>query len=150
MMQLKKKLTIALLISGTSLTSIAPATTDTWLDNDDGTVTDVATGLIWQQQDDSDLRTHPEAIAYCQDLILAGHSNWRLPNIKELTSIVDYRTDVPAIDQVAFRISIASASRSDYWSSHVDQDGNNAWYVDFRFGVVSKGGEDIFFTRCVR
>jgi len=35
-----------------SFTNVVNATTDTWFANDDGTVTDVATGLIWQQEDD--------------------------------------------------------------------------------------------------
>ena len=148
MMQLKR-LTIALLISGASLTNIALAATDTWLDNGDGTVTDMATGQIWQQGDKAGL-IHADAIAYCQDLILAGNSNWHLPNIKELASIVDHRVDNPAIEEVTFLIT---NSQRDYWSS-TDQPGNPdeaAMGIDFVDGWVIRFFKDFpLNVRCVR
>ena len=64
----------------------------------DGTVSDAATGLMWQQADDGKTRDWPAALAYCQGLGLAGHGDWRLPNVRELQSIVDYRRPAPALD----------------------------------------------------
>ena len=64
--------------------------TNSFADNGDGTVTDTATGLMWQQADDGVARDWGEALAYAEDLTLAGHGDWRLPNAKELQSIVDY------------------------------------------------------------
>ena len=55
--------------------------------NGDGTVLDGVTGLMWQQQESGEL-TWPSAFAYCKSLTTAGYANWRLPDIKELFSIV--------------------------------------------------------------
>lgn len=72
-------------------------------DNRDGSVTDHTSGLMWQQQDDGRTRHWEEALAYCADLSLAGYRDWRLPNAKELQSVVDYRYHDPAIDPAYFR-----------------------------------------------
>lgn len=121
---------------------------DTWFANGDGTVTDVATGLIWQQQDDAIVRTHAEAIIYCESLNLAGVSDWRLPNIKELASIIDYRSDSPAIDVVAF-----PETRQTYWSATLAASNTDlAWFVFFVGGTVQVILKDTssLLSRCVR
>lgn len=59
-------------------------------DNEDGTITDEATGLTWMKADSGKGLDWPNALAYAEKLALAGHSDWRLPNAKELQSIVDY------------------------------------------------------------
>ncbi len=56
-------------------------------DNGDGTVTDEATGLMWAQSDDGVELDWEDALAYADDSDLGGHSDWRLPNVKELQSI---------------------------------------------------------------
>jgi hypothetical protein len=61
-----------------------------FVDNGDGTITDLATGLMWQKPDDGITRDWQEALAYAENLIFAGYNDWRLPNAKELQSIVDY------------------------------------------------------------
>ena len=76
-----------------------------YLNNGDGTVTDQATGLMWQQSDDGTGRNWEEALAYAENLNMAGYSDWRLPNVHELQSIVDYtrslqETNSPAIDPI--------------------------------------------------
>ena len=58
------------------------------VDNGDGTVTDNRTGLIWQQGEPGAM-TWNSALTYCEGLSLAGSTDWRLPNIKELESLVD-------------------------------------------------------------
>src|SRR5512137_756410 len=72
--------------------------------NQDGTVTDNHTGLVWQQSPDLDGNgvitavdklTYPEARAYCEDLSLAGADDWRLPDIKTLYSLIDFRGTDP-------------------------------------------------------
>jgi len=57
--------------------------------NDDGTVTDTETGLMWQQQRITGMNWK-EALAHCESLALAGYDDWRLPSIEELQSIIDY------------------------------------------------------------
>ena len=74
-----------------------------------GTVTDSATRLQWQQKDDGVRREWKEALAYCEALNLGGQQDWRLPDSKELQSIVDYKkTAFPAIDTGVFAITQAS------------------------------------------
>lgn len=58
------------------------------VDNGDGTVTDYATGLMWQKADNGKLYDWKDALAYADTLSLAGYTDWYLPNAKELESIV--------------------------------------------------------------
>lgn len=60
------------------------------VDNGDGTVSDVATGLMWMKDDSQVGMNWKEALHYADTLTYAGYTDWRLPNIKELQSIVDY------------------------------------------------------------
>lgn len=104
--------------------------------NGDGTITDNATGLMWQGADDGVARDWEDALAYCEDLTLANHSDWRLPNTKELQSIVDYnrspsKTHSPAIDPLFSTTSISDpdgvAGQYPYfWTSTTHLDGMNA------------------------
>ncbi|MBI5831151.1 MAG: DUF1566 domain-containing protein [Armatimonadetes bacterium] len=71
-------------------------------DNGDGTITDRATGLTWQQADAGSAMGWLDALTYAEGLKLAGHDDWRLPNAKELQSIVDY-TRAPDADDEARR-----------------------------------------------
>lgn len=61
--------------------------------NNDGTISDIATGLMWQQTDNGSGMDWEHALAYAQTQNTAnnlGHNDWRLPNAKELQSLVDY------------------------------------------------------------
>ncbi|MFN9489415.1 MAG: DUF1566 domain-containing protein [Betaproteobacteria bacterium] len=66
------------------------------------TVLDAATGLEWQRADDGVARSWQAGLSHCAALRLGGHADWRLPDAKELHSIVDYGR-IPAIDPV-FRL----------------------------------------------
>jgi hypothetical protein len=97
-----------------------------YVDNGDGTVSDSATGLTWAQGDNGEPYDWEGALNYCNDLSLGGSDDWRLPNIKELHSIIDYErspdtTDSPAIDPLFTLSPITNeAGESDwgfYWSS---------------------------------
>ena len=58
-------------------------------DNKDGTITDLNTGLIWQKTPDfGTLRDFNAATAYANALVLGGKSEWRLPTVKELYSLM--------------------------------------------------------------
>lgn len=60
-------------------------------DNENGTVSDTTTGLMWLKSPDAcGMMTWAEAVQYCADLSYGGYSDWRLPNIRELESLVDY------------------------------------------------------------
>ncbi len=60
-------------------------------DNGDGTVSDLNTGLTWQKFLFEDKYTFQQALAIADSSTLAGYTDWRLPSIKELYSLIDYR-----------------------------------------------------------
>jgi hypothetical protein len=63
-----------------------------FVDNGDGTITDEATGLMWQKSGSSRTRTWVRAQTYVRGLnkdVFAGYSDWRLPTIEELASLVE-------------------------------------------------------------
>ncbi len=61
-----------------------------FVDNGDSTITDQATELMWMKVDSGVPMACEDALAYAENLEFAGYSDWRLPNPKELQSIVDY------------------------------------------------------------
>ncbi len=63
-------------------------------DNGDATVTDLNTGLMWQQTPDFSRYTYDEAVAYCEDLEVGGYDDWRLPSIKELYSLAYFEGEI--------------------------------------------------------
>jgi hypothetical protein len=98
-------------------------------DDGDGTITDAATGLMWARDDSGTGMDWEHALAWAQQKnaeSYLGHSDWRLPDIKELQSIVDYSrapgaTGSAAIDPL-FHVTAATSETgaSDYgfyWSS---------------------------------
>jgi arylsulfatase A-like enzyme len=106
-----------------------------FFDNGDGTVTDLATGLMWLQDDSGAFNAGPrsdgslnweEALAWAEGLEYAGYDDWRLPNAKELQGILDYTrspdtTNSPAIDPVFNSTLITNEAGGDdyphYWAS---------------------------------
>ena len=121
---------------------------NTFIDNDDGTVTDAATGLIWQQQDDDTVRNYFTAITYCRNLNLTGMNDWRVPHVKELISTVDYRIDTTTSDIRMF----PDTNNAGYWTvTGQARNVGNAWVIDFSSGqVVSTNKDSQRFVRCVR
>jgi hypothetical protein len=122
----------------------------TLVDNEDGTVTDTATGLMWQQAE-AGAMTWEEALTYCEDLKLAGYNDWRLPNINQLQSIVDYIAYAPSINQTIF----PEAMPQDYWSSTTyegdDDSYNRAWSVQFSNGeLYADDKSNSIYVRAVR
>ncbi|MFH2133679.1 MAG: DUF1566 domain-containing protein [Pseudomonadota bacterium] len=89
-------------------------------------VLDRATGLNWQRADDGRTRNWQQALSYCAALKLDGHSDWRLPNIKELQSIVDYGRHAPALDERYLKMSDAKGW---FWSSTTH--GDNIRMADY-------------------
>lgn len=71
-----------------------PRIAASYTDNGDGTVLDDNTGLLWQQTPEFDRKQYTDALAYCDALNLGGLSNWRVPSIKELYSLADFRGEL--------------------------------------------------------
>ena len=133
----RAKTFVVLYVRGTStygMNSFSP--------NNDGTVTDMSTGLTWQQADDGVTRNWAESLTYCENLTLAGASDWRLPNVKELQSIVDYTRNNPALNTGVFAQTDPAGW---FWSSttHVStRNGGAANYVCFG-PCTSADGSDV-------
>jgi hypothetical protein len=118
-------------------------------DNGDGTITDEATELMWSKSDSVTPMNWREALAFAQARNAAnhlGHSDWRVPDAKELQGIVDYSRSPATSDSPALSARfdatpiVDSTGRRDfgwYWSSttHLDgppdRVGDHAVYVCF-------------------
>lgn len=118
-------------------------------DNGNGTVSDSDTGLMWQQGEPG-LMIWADALTYCETLSLGGQADWRLPNLTELESLVDYSISYPGptINTTYFPNIYASY----YWSSTTyAYDTSLAWFVYFYDASVTawyKSSND--YVRCVR
>lgn len=120
-------------------------------DNGDGTVTDNCTGLMWQKEDDNIDRNWWSAVDHCNYLLTpSGYNDWRLPNVKELQSILDYSISQPMVDETYF-----PSSSHTYWSSTTLTGSglwfDYAWYVVFSYGVTDFEDKiEEHRVRCVR
>jgi 6-phosphogluconolactonase (cycloisomerase 2 family) len=113
-----------------------PEAANRFVDNLDGTVTDIETGLMWQQATAPGTYTWKQALAYVQTLnsqSFAGHNDWRLPDVNELQSLVDYSQHHPPIDTDFF----PDCTTSGYVTSTTDASNtDSAWRVYFGLGTV--------------
>jgi hypothetical protein len=120
---------------------------------DGSEVTDSQTGLVWQRcsqgqswsgstcTGSASLHTHEQALALAK-----AQSPWRLPNVKELSSLVDVGRISPSIDTTAF----PGAPSNAFWSStgYAARYVNKAWSVNLGMGDVIQS--DRYFTIAVR
>ncbi len=122
--------------------------------NGDGTISDLATGLMWAQSDNGEGVEWITALPYAEASTLAGYSDWRLPNVKELQSIVDYsrapssRGVEAAIDPIFSCTQMVNEAGDDdygyYWTSTSacftkGRPHYFAWYVAFGRAVNNQG-----------
>lgn len=135
--------TVALLLAAVSAQSQTRYTYSSAGDE----VTDSKTGLIWRRCSEGQTwsgstcngtaatYTHEQALAQAQ--AQAGTAGWRLPNVKELTSIAEKTHINPAIDPAAFP---ATPLKGHWSSTPYAVDSNNAghaWVVRFGDGYVN-------------
>jgi hypothetical protein len=122
-------------------------------DGGDGTVADLASGLTWQKTDEGVGLTWEQALSYCNGLSLGGHSDWRVPEVKELLSIVDRSRLSPALDQTRFG-TLHPWVHMTYWSSTTDASlVAQAWFVNFNWGSTGRTAKTAGTSnsvRCVR
>ena len=142
-----------------------PASGTRYQDNGNGTITDNATGLMWvkdpslcggpiynsQNKWASALNTPrtmtwADAITNCEALSYAGHTNWRLPNIKELQSIVNYGKTMPAIGESTSESpwvntqGVTGYDNGCYWSgTNYAYDTQYTWFINFTSGNIWMG-----------
>jgi hypothetical protein len=97
-----------------------------------------------------------ESLAYCEGLSWGGFEDWRLPNVKELRSIVDESRDSPAIDASVFPNTpyygpITDDNAGQYWSSTARSYNSFALYVEFGTGFSHFYEQpELRHVRCVR
>ena len=123
--------------------------------NNNGTISDLATGLMWSEEDSKVGMDWKEALAWVQvknTENFLGHNDWRLPNIKELQSIVDFtrspaKTSSAAINTDYFKCSTITneANQVDYpyfWSGTVLIDGpsREGCYIPFGRAMAKLDG----------
>ncbi len=158
-----------------------------YTDNGDGTITDNVTGLMWEKKDDAG-GIHDKDNAYTWGMpsepytmngtmvtvflaalntepCFAGYCDWRIPNYKELTSILHLEQYLPPVDP-AFNTGCAPGCTVDgvggpicscapsfcYWSSTTSANGPDfAWGVYFDLGYVGLVTKDFpSYVRAVR
>ena len=142
--------------------SDAPQTTPTsqFVNNGDGTVTDLTTGLMWMQcslgqvwvngacTGDAQTLNWQEALLLAHGYQFASQDGWRLPNIKELASLTERQCVRPAINETLF----PSTPSDDFWTSTPSvRDPQRAWVVAFFNSSNSiKDKQRFVFARLVR
>jgi hypothetical protein len=135
-------------------------------DNGDGTITDKATGLMWIQNDNGEGVLWEDALNYAKSFEYAGYADWRLPNAKELQSIVDYTrspstSSSAAIDSMFNCTQITNeAGETDYpfyWTSTTfcsqsTARGTDAVYISFgrAMGYMNGSWIDVHGAGCQR
>jgi hypothetical protein len=125
-----------------------------YTNNSNGTITDNVTGLMWQQVDGGEM-TIENATIYCDNLILGGFSDWRLPNPIESFSILNHQNNNPAMNTTFF-----TASTAEYWWTNTYElnSTTKVWCTNAGGGIgnhpksetISAGGIKRFHVRAVR
>lgn len=146
----------------------AQCTTGQFTDNNDGTVTDNETGLMWKKCTEGQSGQDPltcmygslnqfnwqEALQRAEN-VNAGtagtnlnYTDWRVPNIKELASIAEEQCDSPAINDSVF----PDTPSSGFWSaSPYAANADSSWYVYFLDGSGSGNYKhSSYYVRLVR
>jgi len=95
------------------------------------------TGLQWQKASGGYSKTWDAAVTYCDELSYGGYSDWRLPTIKELMTIVDYGRTNPPLDTDYFDFS----GTYYIWWSGTEYAFNDryAWYFNGQGTINSRG-----------
>lgn len=116
---------------------------------DDDVAIHLSTGLMWQRGFENNYGDWDTVVGHCESLTLAGYSDWRLPNAKELNAIVDYTKSNPSIDSDVFPDTYTVGV---YWvSTSKPGDTTYGGYIAFDYGASAytlKTGTGV--SRCVR
>lgn len=166
---LKSILVTAAVLSSTALVEAAQTCHSYWpkpstpinrfIENGDGTVTDTVSKLTWKrcseglsgdlcEKGEPLIFTWQEALKAASVSSFNGKSDWRLPDIKELNSIIERQCTMPAINEIVF----PATPTMSFWSSS-PYAGNQAyaWNVYFPYGISDGNSKSYkFFVRLVR
>ena len=138
---------------------------------------DLKNGFMWSDKPSNEKRTLQKAKNYCEDLIQYGYSDWRLPNIDELRTLIQYcqKTETNGECKVSEKNNCLNSDCwypenscscstdederyskledvEEFWSSSPRADGENfAWYVDFSKGYIdAKDSNSKLAFLCIR
>jgi hypothetical protein len=143
--------------AGQCWNNLPPSNPDAvYQDHGNGTVTDTRTGLMWKQCSEGQfwspgtcsgkpiVFTWSQALAWAETATFAGHADWRVPNIKELLSLVEDCRVSPAINDVLF----PNAPIFDFWSASPS---TYAYLSDRAWSVYFYDGESrVYWHRSMR
>jgi len=127
---------------------------NSFIDNNDGTITDRATGLMWEKSGSTSRLNNRRAKEYIKQLNrkrFAGNGDWRMPTVEELASILVRKRKNgahidPAFDRKQTLCWTIDRCESQSWSWL-----NGAWLVDFKNGEVNeaywKGEVPVNYTK---
>jgi hypothetical protein len=132
-----------------------------YIDNNNGTVTDRKTTLVWKQCSEGQSGAAcavgvtvsmdwQSALQTASNSTFAGFTDWRLPNVNELQSLLERGCYSPAINELRFPGPINS---NYYWSAtSAASDSRNAWVVGFFYGDADRFARkiDTYVVRLVR
>jgi len=110
-------------------------------------ITDTTSGLVWQDIRGESNYTWLAALEYCKNLTYAGFSDWRLPNLNELFSLINDDKVSPASD-------LTNVAKMPFWTSTSSMTNmSEALYVNFstgRIGASDKTDPSSRYVKCVR
>lgn len=154
---------------------------DRFITNGNGTVTDTKTNLMWQQYDDGipynwheaagkyeynkndniAAINNPKKVNVCRSLQLGGLSNWRLPTLEELKSLMIPMSATTRMPEKSIDRKYFPTTRDRYWTSDIGWGGGSLWTVDeygamtidfTGYGSINRvpaKSNNIFYVRCV-
>ena len=111
----------------------------------DNIIKETSANLYWQTNTFSSI-SWDQALRYCENSTEGGYTDWRLPNINELLSLVNYnKTSAPFTD-------FSGMGSAKYWTStpYSQSSGHAAFYVDFATGLAEYTLNLLINARCVR
>jgi len=147
-------------IAGCTTTIPESTPTLSFVDNGDGTLVHSKTGLMWKQCREgwsgADCLTGALVVSTWQGALqaaqalnaaggFAGYTDWRLPNLKELDSILEYRCILPAVNSAVFPATVGGL----YWTSTPSPYSAAKAYA-VNFSNSSEGSDSMLNTHTVR
>jgi len=121
------------------------------INGDNVTVTDTTTGLVWERSGSDTNMSWKDALAWCEARDTGGKTDWRLPNKKELETLV-YDTGIPPLAISPEFLEPSTGRR--YWSgSPYTGPPAESWRIDFDYAKGTYYGNlrpYMYYVRCVR